>query len=925
MTYRLNKTDGSFLTDLNYDSVDSISTLLTLVGKNVSYGEYINENFVKLLEHFSSTVKPDRPITGQVWYSVSEEKLKVYTGKEFKDPAGAILSKTIPTGLMQGDIWIDNNEQQLWFYDGNELTLAGPVYKKSQKLSGFKISTVLDIESVPHTVTELWSAGVLIGIFSGDQEFTPLVAIDNFLGNIGPGFNKSLLPNLKFKTTFSKANYILDTRKVPRPVESFMLTDQDTGTVGTVTITNTTPLILGSDGKTRFSFNGSELQIIANAQTGTISGTSLAGKYAALTILPDNKLGINTELPLYELDVNGSTFVLNTLKTSSLTADTGESLKIKASNVLLNFNALYNTDLLAGISVNRGSLPQAVLRWNEQSNKWEINNDGITFEPILSKRTIALAAQTALYEDIIDAPAGGLSSWRLSTTGIYYHNNVGIGTTPDSSTMLNVAGETYSTSLINAANISTTGILDLNLGSFFERTITSSTEFTIINVPQITPLAVIMFTLTINNGGLFPVLWFKGIRWPAGTTPVLATDGADTFTFYSIDAGVTWIARQVTTNSKITLQPYITSNVGTIYEGETVNFVIDASDFTVGYVIPYAITGVLANDISVPLTGNLTVDADLKMYLSITALTDAVIDGSRVMTLSIGLSAKSVIILDKNSIVITPNALLISEGEVASFTVHYYGYPIGVNVPYVIQGITSADITSGSLSGSFVTNSSGQTIITVTTLADLITEGTELIKLSVGNSSSFITLSDTSVAVPPPPFIGVWDYILIEYYFISPGRDLDTRTRLIDPPSGTYNGWGWGQTADITLGQWGQDNTGTGYEAFLIKCVDIAAAYPDLTEILVDCRAMWYGTIGPDPVGLIVTLFRGGSMVPSGFTWTNPTATDTQQHTYISKVVSLYSQSGNDPGQRIGVLHYNIVNGGGYFDITDTTSYPFLG
>ena len=68
MTYNINKTDGSLLAQVADSAIDQISTDITLIGKNVSgYGEFINENFVKILENFASSTQPNNPIAGQLW------------------------------------------------------------------------------------------------------------------------------------------------------------------------------------------------------------------------------------------------------------------------------------------------------------------------------------------------------------------------------------------------------------------------------------------------------------------------------------------------------------------------------------------------------------------------------------------------------------------------------------------------------------------------------------------------------------------------------------------------------------------------------------------------------------------------------------------------------------------------------------------
>ena len=77
MSYRLNKTNGDLLIDLVDGQIDITTTNLTLVGRNYKgFGEFLNENFIKLLENFSGSAAPGIPITGQLWWDTSEQRLK---------------------------------------------------------------------------------------------------------------------------------------------------------------------------------------------------------------------------------------------------------------------------------------------------------------------------------------------------------------------------------------------------------------------------------------------------------------------------------------------------------------------------------------------------------------------------------------------------------------------------------------------------------------------------------------------------------------------------------------------------------------------------------------------------------------------------------------------------------------------------------
>ena len=80
MSYQLNKTNGELLVDLVDGQIDTASTDITLVGKNYKgFGEFINENYIKMLENFSNTAAPSNPMTGQLWFDSGEQRLKIYT------------------------------------------------------------------------------------------------------------------------------------------------------------------------------------------------------------------------------------------------------------------------------------------------------------------------------------------------------------------------------------------------------------------------------------------------------------------------------------------------------------------------------------------------------------------------------------------------------------------------------------------------------------------------------------------------------------------------------------------------------------------------------------------------------------------------------------------------------------------------------
>lgn len=208
MAYQINKTDGTILTSVADGQIDELSTDLTLIGKNYSgFGEAINENFVKLLENFSNTARPNNPIRGQLWFDTSEIKLKVYSGLEFVPVSSATISNTQPTTLAIGDLWFNNIDKQLYFYDGSTPLLLGPVYSNSQGISGLKVDSILDTSNQTRVVTYLYNNGILLGIFANDS-FTPKAPINGYSGNITPGFNAGDLSGIKFDVTCTNAEQL---------------------------------------------------------------------------------------------------------------------------------------------------------------------------------------------------------------------------------------------------------------------------------------------------------------------------------------------------------------------------------------------------------------------------------------------------------------------------------------------------------------------------------------------------------------------------------------------------------------------------------------------------------------------------------------------------------------------------------------------
>jgi hypothetical protein len=86
----------------------------------------------------------------------------------------------------------------------------------------------------------------------------------------------------------------------------------------------------------------------------------------------------------------------------------------------------------------------------------------------------------------------------------------------------------------------TLSALDINisLGNYFTKTISTASTFTVSNIPTAGTAAT--FILDVTNGGSSLITWWSGIKWASGTAPTLTTSGRDVIGFFTHDAGTTW-------------------------------------------------------------------------------------------------------------------------------------------------------------------------------------------------------------------------------------------------------------------------------------------------------------------------------------------------------------------------------------------------
>ncbi len=79
--------------------------------------------------------------------------------------------------------------------------------------------------------------------------------------------------------------------------------------------------------------------------------------------------------------------------------------------------------------------------------------------------------------------------------------------------------------------------IDINLGNYFNKTISGATTLTVSNVPATGTAA--SFILDLTNGGSSAITWWT-VKWAGGTAPTLTAAGRDALGFFTYDSGTTW-------------------------------------------------------------------------------------------------------------------------------------------------------------------------------------------------------------------------------------------------------------------------------------------------------------------------------------------------------------------------------------------------
>ena len=310
MAYTVNKTNSS-ATPNSYTVQDSIlntQTDISFIGKGYAgYGEIVAENFLHLLENFSNTTAPSKPIKGQLWFDESEGRLKVYNGSSFNPLGGARYQSSTPASQTQGDLWIDSDTGQLYFYNGTSNVLVGPA-SSTGTTQGFTYETITDTVPANQNIINLYSDGDRIAIISKNT-FTPQAGITGF-ASITKGITLNSSLGVKFAGTATNADALGGVAAA-----NYLRSDTTATAAGPLTISSTSGLTIGTATDFKFFITN---DVATNPLAATIQNTVQDrdiqfivndGGVATAVMTIDgatSRIGIGTATPTTAVDVSGT-------------------------------------------------------------------------------------------------------------------------------------------------------------------------------------------------------------------------------------------------------------------------------------------------------------------------------------------------------------------------------------------------------------------------------------------------------------------------------------------------------------------------------------------------------------------------------------------------------------------------------------------
>lgn len=384
MSYTIKFTNGKTLAVVADQSIDDVSTSLTLVGKNVNnYGQFVNTNFVSLLENFANLLEPSSPVVGQTWFDASEGRLKVYSTGAFKPVGSPIISTVEPLGAVRGDLWVDTTNNLLYWYDGAQWQLSAKQYSDSAGKEGWFVETISDNTGFDHNVSIFYSGGIrwavmstsTINLISGS-----LLESNLNTSTIRPGLIINGAIGAKFYGTATSAESIQGVS-----IDSVLRSNSSTEITGKFDFIIDQGISVGTNSNVEILIDNTDIK--TSVLRGTIQGEPLEIRYNSISTGTDavaihidsenDRIGIFKRNPTVELDIAGSVRIDGNLTVLGTQVSIETTImRVQDKNIELGTGQTTATDVFidgGGITLLGGT--NKLWQYDNSRTAWQSNID----------------------------------------------------------------------------------------------------------------------------------------------------------------------------------------------------------------------------------------------------------------------------------------------------------------------------------------------------------------------------------------------------------------------------------------------------------------------------------------------------------------------------------------------------------------------
>lgn len=342
MAYTIYRTNGSLLTNIADNTLNTTSTPLSLPGRNyASYGQVVDTNFVHQLENFANVTPPDYAIKGQLWYNTAAETLYVCPTDGETDPNNwyPILTLNNISNLVVDNLTANanvtaNNASITNDLDANTISTNYLTVNVSANINTTNLTGITTANSIT-TNNITTGSNTTAGTLTGNWSLNGALSSNGNVSALGVKTDNYYYANgnpVSFDGTYTNSN-----------VAAYLPTySGNVGGVGNVTIFNGGTLSAGSNtavGTITGNWNlstGSKITGLSDINGANVIGTVANATFAenaniANTVRTNAQPNITSVGTLTSLTVSGN------VSASGLTA-TG-NVTFSGSNVTLGSNA----------------------------------------------------------------------------------------------------------------------------------------------------------------------------------------------------------------------------------------------------------------------------------------------------------------------------------------------------------------------------------------------------------------------------------------------------------------------------------------------------------------------------------------------------------------------------------------------------------